>query len=155
LYAYTDESGNTGLDIFNRDQPVFYTLTLFSKSDLNLSSRSVVDEWCNRLGVPELHAGELGVRRLATIAPDMLTFIMTERPLFLMTAVEKRHMAAMKFADTVLDAGLNKAMSSMHYNARPFRLRLALDLASHMTPRMERAFWAAYEKQDLSGFRDS
>lgn len=154
VYAYTDESGNTGLDIFNADQPVFHTLTIFAKRDLNAAAATPVAEWCNKLGVSELHAKDLRVPKLSVIAADVAAFLKAETPMYLFTSVVKRHQAAMKFADTVLDAGINKAVSPMWYNARPLRMRLALGLAEHLTPRMERAFWKAFRENDPAGFKD-
>ncbi len=154
IFAYTDEAGNTGLNIFDRDQPVFHTLTLFAKQDLNAEAAGPVAEWCAALGVDELHAADLGVGRLSTIATSMNEFIMAVNPLFVVTAVEKRHLAAMKFADTVLDSGLNEAVAGFHYWSRPWRLRMSLDLANHMTPRCEREFWEAYRRCDYAKFSE-
>jgi hypothetical protein len=154
VFAYTDESGNTGLEIFDRAQPIFYTLTLLAKEDLNLSAAGPVADWCRHLAVSELHAGELGVGRLAQIAPSICEYIMEVKPLFIVTSVEKRHMAPMKFVDTVLDSGLNEAVSGFSHWLRPLRLRLAHDILRHMSPRAERDFWAAFRRRDIAKFRD-
>ena len=60
LYAYTDESGNTGENLFDEAQPVFWTGTLLSKKDLNIDGASLVRECQILLGVQELHGKELG-----------------------------------------------------------------------------------------------
>jgi len=126
--AYTDESGNTGLNLFDRNQPYFFTMTLAAKQDLNLLAAAQVARRCQLLGVDRLHAAELGLGRLSLIAGELLDFLMEATPLFVVTRVEKHHVAAMKFVDTVLDSGNNSAVGGLHYWARPMRLRLALDL---------------------------
>jgi hypothetical protein len=34
-YAYTDESGNTGLNLFDKNQPIFWTGTLVAYADVD------------------------------------------------------------------------------------------------------------------------
>ena len=154
LHAYTDESGNTGLNIFDRQQPYFYTLTLLGRGDLDAEAQPYVEHCCAELGVPELHATDLGIGLLEKIAPKLSEFIYAAKPLFIITVVEKRHMAVMKFVDTVLDSGLNDAVSGFHYWLAPMRLRLALDIAGHMSRRSEREFWECYKRTDTESFRN-
>ena len=80
LFAYTDETGNTGLKIFDDAQPFFHTLTIIAREDLSKVVAPLVSEWCATLKVNELHASELGVGRLERVAPQMLEFLMRERP---------------------------------------------------------------------------
>lgn len=154
VFAYTDESNNTGLDIFNRDQPTFYTLTALARSDLNATVTQPLKDWCDKLCVARLHANEVKLPGLSIIAPSMLEFIMDVKPLFLATVVEKRHVGRLKFVDAVLDSGLNKAVSGMHYAARPMRLMMARSITKYMLPRIERDFWEAFRRADVKAFRD-
>jgi hypothetical protein len=149
LFAYTDETGNTGLKIFDEAQPYFHTLTLVGRRDLNKAVAPWVSRWCATLGVDELHASELGVGRLERVAPSMLEFLMSERPLFIFTTVEKRHLSVMKFADTVLDC---PAVTGFHYGHRAWRLRMCLSIAQHFTPDSEREFWDAFNRKDYELF---
>jgi hypothetical protein len=152
--AYTDESGNTGLNLFDRSQPDFFTMTLVAKDDLNVLAAGPVTRWCQLLKVERLHAAELGVGRLSLVATEILNFLMDARLLFVVTKVNKRHVAAMKFVDTVLDNGTNGAVDFFHYASRPMRLRLAMDLEGHLTPRNQREFWEAYRTRDFASFRE-
>lgn len=149
--AYTDESGNTGDDIFNVDQPDFYTLTLLSKEDLNLVAAPHVARWCSELGVTELHGSELGVRRLEVIAESMLSFLLEATPLFVLTVVDKRHVATMKLFDLIFDSGMNDAVSPIHYSSRLLRLRLADVVADHVSPNAQVDFWRVFAQQDAAG----
>jgi hypothetical protein len=151
--AYTDESGNTGDDVFNVDQPDFYTLTLVAKDDLNVLAAPHVARWSHDLGVTELHGNELGVGRLETIAESMLSFIIEARPLFILTVVEKRHVVTMKLVDLVLDSGLNDAVSPIHYSNRFMRLGLADIIAERLSPKAQVDFWRVYAQKDGEGLR--
>ena len=61
LCAYTDESGNTGNNLFDKQQPFFWTGSLISEADLNLSGAEVHKECLALAGVAELHGNELGL----------------------------------------------------------------------------------------------
>lgn len=152
--AYTDESGNTGDDVFNVEQPDFYTLTLISKEDLNVLAAPHVVRWCQDLGVTELHGNELGVGRLEQIAESMLAFFMDVRPLFVVTVVEKRHLVTMKLFDLIFDSGMNEAVSSVHYFNRFFRLALADVVADHLSPKAQLDFWRSFAGQDSAGLAE-
>jgi len=149
LFAYTDETGNTGLKIFDDAQPFFHTLTIIAREDLSKVVAPLVSEWCATLKVNELHASELGVGRLERVAPQMLEFLVRERPLFIFTTVEKRHLSVMKFADAVLDS---PAVTGLHYGHRAWRLRMCLSIAKHFSPSDEREFWDAFNRRDLELF---
>ncbi len=55
MFAYTDESGNTGLQLFDIQQPVFSTLTLLTQTDIDPVLAPRHAEWLAQLGVPQLH----------------------------------------------------------------------------------------------------
>jgi len=68
IYAYTDESGNTGNNLFDDTQPWFWTGTLLSKDDLDILDLSIVEDWKRTASVGELHAKVLGLRRIEGVA---------------------------------------------------------------------------------------
>jgi hypothetical protein len=64
LFAYTDESGNTGQNLFDEAQPYFWTGTLITNADVDITGQAAHKKWISRLGVPELHGNELGIARI-------------------------------------------------------------------------------------------
>lgn len=152
IWAYTDESGNTGLNLFDKSQPVYWTGTLTSGVDLQQAGRSAIGKWCASIGVEELHGSELGFGRIEVISRDLRNFLSTYRCRIIFTQVEKRHVAGTKLVDTLIDSGLNSAVSNLHYGMRPFRLMMAVDLLRNMTARDEEEFWQVYKKVDVVGF---
>ena len=68
LVAYTDESGNTGNNLFDPNQPWFWTGTLLAPSDFDHSAFGYMSRWRERLDVDELHGSEIGLHRLERIA---------------------------------------------------------------------------------------
>jgi len=71
MYFYIDESGQTGLNLFDADQPFLYYGVLSSKIDLDTAALDEVKALRQRLGVDRLHASELGNQRLVTIVKDI------------------------------------------------------------------------------------
>ena len=51
LFAYTDESGNTGQNLFDPAQPYFFTGTLLTKADVDVEGVKLHSELLARLGV--------------------------------------------------------------------------------------------------------
>ncbi|MCK8503233.1 DUF3800 domain-containing protein [Myxococcus fulvus] len=150
--AYTDESGNSGLNIFDNNQPWFWTATLLTESDLERDA-SQFRTLAENLGESEIHASELGSTRLNAIARSLRSTIVLHNCQFVFTAVEKRHVASMKLVDTLLDAGNNKAVHYFHYNARIFRLTLAVYLMSITSPQSQEEFWQVCRNGDEKRFK--
>jgi hypothetical protein len=150
--AYTDESGNSGLNIFDNTQPWFWTATLLTESDLERDA-SHFRTLAENLGEAEIHANELGSARLNSIARSLCSTIVLHNCRFVFTVVEKRHVASMKLVDTLLDAGNNKAVHYFHYNARIFRLTLATYLMLITSPQSQEEFWQLYRNRDEKSFK--
>jgi hypothetical protein len=134
VFAYTDESGNTGLKLFDEQQPVLLTLTLVSPCEVDSVLAPRHAEWLAALGVPRLHANELGLAKLEALADSARQFIELVDPRFILTFIHKPYFGAVKFVDTILDNGINNAVTPFHYGLRAMRLPLALALVQGMEP---------------------
>jgi len=71
---------------------------------------------------------------------------------FVLTFIHKPYFGAVKFVDTVLDSGLNPAVSPIHYGIRALRLPLAAALVASMQPADITTFWDAWAKRDAAAF---
>jgi len=151
LYAFTDEAGNTGLNIFDAAQPWFWTGTLLSS--LNLDALAGEFRKILRSAVSgELHANVLGVGGIEAIAPAIQWFLAKYTCSFIFTRVEKRTVASLKLVDCLLDSGNNQAVSPVHYNNRFLRLSLAGAIVTHVSPAMQEEYGKAYAERDQAGF---
>lgn len=154
IYAYTDESGNTGNNLFDVSQPYFWTGTLLSKIDLDKIVDYTIFECINTLGVTELHANKLGLDRIERIAYKLSRFIDLYVYKFIFTRVEKTHVAGTKFVDTLLDSGINKAVSNLHYGVKYLRLLLAQIIIYNLSPKNRKEFWDIYKTGNVINFRN-
>lgn len=146
MYFYVDESGHTGLNLFDEDQPILYYGVLSSPVDLNVHARVPVERLRSQLGVERLHANELGVDRLTSICTQLDTIQRKNKIRFDIYSIRKEDHAAISFFDQVFDAGLNKAVPWDWYWT-PLRYILLLEVASLFdVPTLKRSWEARVER---------
>lgn len=143
MYAYVDETGNTGAKLLDDEQPLFVTAALLTRSDFDRRFTNEVDKICHSIGESELHANKLGFGRLEPIAPELLKVLRKSGPAFFLARVEKRYVIAAKIFDTIFDSHENKAVPWHVYNVRPLRLMMVFKLASVLNDRLAQEFWDA------------
>lgn len=110
MFFYVDESGHTGLNLFDETQPFLYYGVLSSKTNLDVLATSKVKELRQKLGVERLHAAELGNGRLIEIIKDINTLKEKYDLRFDFYTVTKADHALICFFDQVFDQGLNPAV---------------------------------------------
>jgi hypothetical protein len=153
LCAYTDESGNTGSNLFDEKQPWFWTATVLSTVDLDTAGAADRRAWLEELGVEELHASMIGPERVEQVADRLLSFIIEHDCRVVFTRVEKRTVASLKLVDTLLDSTSNMALSPVLYGNRFPRMFFANLLAQHISPKSQEEFWSVFQIGDVEGFR--
>jgi hypothetical protein len=88
--AYLDESGSTGLDLLNAQQPFFTLGALVGPVGLDVELRPAVAAACAELGVPRLHAADLAPAQRELVAAR-LREPLTRLPAYWWSArIEKR-----------------------------------------------------------------
>lgn len=151
MFFFVDEGGNTGLNLFDPQQPTLYYGVLSSQVDLDMAAQPWVQEMREVLGVSRIHAKELGNDALAKIAPALLTLQRKFRIRFDFYKVKKADHAVMCFFDQVFDSGMNDAVSHTNYWS-PLRYGLLLELASIFDEEhAEKAWKARIEGDDAKG----
>jgi hypothetical protein len=143
VFAFVDESGNTGDNLFDDAQPFFSTLAVATRSDFDKLSGRKVAKLCEQLGVAELHGAELGVARVEEIAPQLLSILKDSDARFALSRVEKRYLLATKMFDAIFDSGENLGAATHIYMIRPLRLLLMFKLAAFVPEELAREFWVA------------
>jgi uncharacterized protein (DUF2252 family) len=71
MWAYIDETGNTGNRIIDPNQPVFIAAALATKTNFDLVYGHDVARSAKTARVAALHANELGIGRIELIARDL------------------------------------------------------------------------------------
>ncbi len=71
MYFHVDESGHTGTNLFDEDQPILYYGVLSSKFNIDTLAEKELSVLRQRLGVQRLHASELGNGGLVKIVDGL------------------------------------------------------------------------------------
>lgn len=147
MYCYVDESGNTGANLFDSEQPNLYYGLIVSWTNLDVTAEPLLRKLRKRLGVKHLHANELGVRRLSEIAGE-IGRLATKRDIrFSIFKVVKPDHAIITFFDQVFDEGLNEAVP-WHYYWTPLRYILLIKVAHLFDEDIAKAAWAARQERN-------
>ncbi|EGQ9353923.1 TPA: DUF3800 domain-containing protein [Vibrio parahaemolyticus] len=142
MYFYVDDSGQTGLELFDKNQPFLYYGVLSSKVNLDELALPSVQKLRKRLGVERLHAAELGNGRLVEIVDDLEVLRKKFDIKFDFYRIAKADHAIISFFDQVFDQGVNPAVPWTAYWT-PLRYVLLLKLASLFNEDMAKEAWKA------------
>lgn len=140
LTAYIDESGNSGVKIFNGSDKFHWVGVMLTSGDAE-STQQRISELVRTEGFEELHGGELGFTRINRLADGLISLYEELDVRFVFTRVEREHVATMKFMDLVFDPENNKAVPSAIYNVEFYRLLTTLSVANTLTNEHRRRFW--------------
>lgn len=110
MYFYVDESGQTGLNLFDNAQPFLYYGVLRSKLNLDVLAEKDLRPLRKKLNVKRLHAAELGNGRLVEISDELNDLKKKYDLSFDFYRVAKADHALISFFDQVFDQGMNPAV---------------------------------------------
>jgi hypothetical protein len=142
MYFYVDESGHTGPNIFDEQQPMLYYGSLSSRINLDLVARTRLEGLRSRLGVSRLHANDLGNAGLAAIGADLHEIQRRFDLRFDVFRVAKPDHAVICFFDQVFDQAMNPAMTWTGYWT-PLRYMLLIKVAMLFDEDLAKQAWAA------------
>lgn len=142
MFFFVDESGHTGTNLFDENQPIFHYGVLSAKTNLDLLAAQEMVRARKRCGVERLHAAELGLGGLVEISEHLIKIQKKYRPSFDICSVAKADHAVICFFDQVFDQGMNPAMSWTGYWT-PLRFILLVKLASLFDEDLAKRAWKA------------
>jgi hypothetical protein len=143
MFAYVDETGNTGGNLFDPEQPWFITIGLMTKANFDVLERNLFSAR-HANGEIDFHANEVGFEKIEQIAPRLLIVAKKRDARFFVSRVEKRYLATAKIVDTVFDSHENKAVPWQVYKLKHLKLILLFKLAQYVLYEdMVKLFWDA------------
>lgn len=143
MFAYIDESGNTGLNLFDPDQPYFVTVAMSSPVDFDAVFRDHLTTIVCQTGKTYLHASEMGMQGVEAVAKQVTEIIDASGVRFHFYVADKADIAVMKFFDAIFDPGENPAAPPFSYPIRVLRLVLLLKFAAILDTEDTKLFWNA------------
>ena len=141
MFAYIDESGNTGANLFDPDQPYFCSVAMTSPTDFDIEFGEEVDGIARGLGVERLHANEIKLDGLSNIADSVVNLIVRSQVRFHYVFVDKVDAAVLQFFNAIFDPGENPAVPSEAYWISHNRSVMALQFASNLSLSDVMSFW--------------
>lgn len=147
MYYFIDESGNTGLELFDANQPTLYYGVLGARTNLDVTAEPLLKTLRKELGVARIHANELGVGRLTLVAERIERFSKKNDLRFSMLKVRKPDHAIICFFDQVFDSGMNKAVP-WHCYFTPLRYLLLFKVAHLFNEALARHAWKARRERN-------
>lgn len=142
MYFYVDESGHTGLNLFDNTQPYLFYGVLSSRMNLDVLADEHLNKLRSKLGVDRLHAAELGNVRLVEIQRE-LTFLKKNFDLkFDFYCIAKADHALISFFDQTFDQGMNPALPWSVYWT-PMRYVLLIKLSYLFDEELLKKAWEA------------
>lgn len=142
MFFYVDESGHTGKNLFDEDQPVLYYGVLSSKTNIDILSKEIIHRMREKVGASRLHANELGNGGIVKIMDDLLLLQKKHRITFDIYSITKKDHALISFFDQVFDPGVNSAAYWPAYWT-PLRYIVLLKLASLFDNKTLKKAWGA------------
>jgi hypothetical protein len=142
MYFYVDESGHTGLNLFDAEQPMLYYGVLSSKVNIDILAEDHLRSLRRLTGSPRLHASELGNGGLTPLASGLAALQKLLDFRFDLYRVAKPDQAIICFFDQVFDQGNNPAMTWSGYWTRQ-RYELLLKVACLFDEELAKRAWEA------------
>lgn len=142
MYFYIDESGHTGPNLFDPNQPMLYYGVLSSQVNIDLLAEQELKSLRRRAQMPRLHANELGNGGLVPLVEGLVSLQRRLNFRFDLYRVAKPDHAIICFFDQVFDHGLNPAITWSGYWT-PLRYVLLLKLSSLFDEDLAKRAWDA------------
>lgn len=142
MYFYVDESGHTGPNLFDPEQPMLYYGVLSSPLNIDFLAEEHLRQLRRQVGMPRLHASELGNGGLIPLIEGLVALQRRLDFRFDLYRVAKPDHAIICFFDQVFDQGMNPAITWSGYWT-PLRYVLLLKLASLFDEELAKRAWEA------------
>src|SRR6266403_108379 len=107
MFLHVDESGNSGNNLFDRNQPVISYGVLTSRWDVDAHGSDEHSAILRGIGASSLHANKLGDAGLSKIAGALVNLHENFEFRFDFYFIHKPSFALVTFFNAVFDAGLN------------------------------------------------
>lgn len=140
VFFYVDESGNTGNNLFDKQQPVLSYGVLSSRWDVDEHATAERDAILRTIAAPSLHANQLSHTQLRDISGALLELHSQYEFHFDYYFIDKPSFAVVTFFNAVFDAGLNDAMKRDWYWT-PLRFPLIYAIDSILDEDLRRESW--------------
>ena len=143
MFAYIDESGHTGTNLFDPIQPYFFNAAMSSETDFDIAFGQEVSQIAERFNLESLHAREIGPDGVEAIANSVGELVKRSQVKFHFVVANKQDNAILQFFYAVFDPFENPAAHPTWFWIRLLRFGLVGELGKVMAPTEAKKFWEA------------
>lgn len=129
FYSFIDETGHTGLNILDVNQPFFVLGNVFSQKNIDQDGAIYFKEIHRKLGKTELHANVEGNKGLAQVTSELMSLIQDLNLSFHFSVIEKKHYLKVMLFHHFYDNGLNPAVHIFGQAERALRMNLSFSFS--------------------------
>lgn len=129
FYSFIDESGHTGLNILDENQPFLVLGNVFSQKNIDQDGVIYFKEIHRKLGKKELHANVEGNKGLAQINTELISLVQDLDLSFHFSVIEKQHYLKIMLFHHFYDNGLNPAVHVFGQAERALRMTLSFNFS--------------------------
>ncbi|WP_440975505.1 DUF3800 domain-containing protein [Pseudoxanthomonas winnipegensis] len=149
MFFHIDESGNTGNNLFDLQQPRLSYGLLSSRTNVDVLGVDLHRAMLKKLDVPELHAAELGFGGLQEIAPLLMRLHHKMKFDFDYYFIEKKDYALVHLFEAIFDAGLNEAVPWIVYWT-PMRFIYIAELSNIIDEGLLKKSWMLNTQKNIA-----
>lgn len=141
MWAYLDETGNTGVNVFDDEQPYFITGWVASKLNLDVLMADNFKRKAETFGLGYLHANAINPDQRANYFSFLAANAKRYDVRFGICRIEKSYLVACKLVDVLFDSVENLGVPYHWYFNRTLRLSLVFSLVQIVPIELYKEFW--------------
>ena len=153
MFFHIDESGNTGLNLFDENQRRLSYGVLSSRLNVDVLGASLHRKMTRHLGINALHANEMGMYGIDQIADELYALQKKFHFGFDYHFIDKPAHALVVLFDAVFDAGINRAVKWDLYWTQ-LRFPAILNLARIVDEAVLKEAWALCTAKNAEAVSD-
>lgn len=152
MFFHIDESGNTGNNLFDSEQPRLSYGVLSSQRNVDVLCSSIYKKILHDIDDNQIHANKLGIGGLTTIAPHLIQIQKKMKFNFDYYFIEKKDYALVLFFNAVFDFNLNKSVNYELYWT-PIRYLLIHKLSILFDEELLKESWRLCIERKIKNFQ--
>ena len=140
MFLYIDETGQTGANFLDAQQPHFICAALVTKEHFDEQYAQPWRAFLQRHGLAELHGNVAGPRAIEALAQDLVGLLTQADARFCVSRVEKRFALATNVFQALFDPAENQACHPMFIEEPMLRRRIVVQMGYALTNDVGEAF---------------
>jgi hypothetical protein len=151
MFAYAEETGNSGPNIFDENE-YFRLGAILTVDDIAPAVGAVFSSFLAEKSIDSFHPHDWSEEEVAKLGHRVLDAIERVGPwAFSLTEIHKPYMATTKLVDVIFDAEENEGVPDFWYFEELYRHILCLTIDQALSLPAAKQFWESYPLDDIDG----